>query len=87
MQYIQTFFIGIFVAAVIGGVWWLILFSGLIAILIKRSYVVLTMGAVLDLWFITVGEQPFFYIGFYTVIFVVTTLCIEYIRARLLWTS
>ena len=87
MQCARNFFIGIFLAAVIGGLWWLILVSGIITLMFKRSYVVLCIGVLLDIWFTTTTGHPWFFTGFYTLIFIVTTLGSEFVRKRLLWAS
>lgn len=86
MNLLHIFFTGMFIAGVLMGSWWLALTSGLLALLLKRTYVVLLAGVILDLWFATVGDS-FFYIGFYTVTFTVATVVIERVRSRLFWAS
>lgn len=86
MKYLALFFLGTFAAGVILGVWWATLIAGALTLIIRRSYVVLVAGVLLDLWFATIGDT-IFYIGFYTLIFLTTTLIVEYVRSRLLWAS
>jgi len=87
MQCVRNFCIGIFLAAIIGGLWWLILISGVVSLILKRSYIVLVAGVLLDIWFTATVGHPWFYTGFYTVIFIGATLCSEFVRRRLLWAS
>lgn len=86
MKYLALFFIGMFAAGVVLGVWWVALVTGVLTFITRRSYVVLVAGVLLDLWFATAGDT-IFYIGFYTLVFLTTTLIVEYIRSRLLWAS
>lgn len=83
MNCLHTFFLGVFVAGILGGLWWLIVGSGLCALLVRRSYFVLSAGIVLDLWF----AYSTGFTGFYTVVFVLTTILVEYFRDKLFWTS
>lgn len=82
MKTIQSFLFGVFAAAIVGGVWWLILLAGFLALLVRQSYILLCVGVILDLWFAYNGI-----IGFYTVFFLLATILIEYFRQHLFWTS
>jgi hypothetical protein len=86
MSRLHYFLLGAFFAGVLLGSWWLVLGTGVLTLVIKRDYFVLSIGAVLDFWFATVGDS-FFSIGFYTAIFVLTTVIAETVRKRLFWVS
>lgn len=77
---------GMCVAAVFAGAWWLVIISGVGVLAIQRSYSILALGVLLDIWF-SVSGASFFYIGFYTILFLVTTVVFEFVRSKLLWTS
>ena len=82
----KTFLTGLFVAGVIGGLWWLTLLSGFLVLTRERSYFILGMGLLLDAWFFSAGT-PILFVGFYTLSFLCATICIEYIRDRLFWAT
>ena len=75
-----------FAAGLMLGTWWVVLAAGIAVLILKRSYVVLLVGVVLDLWFAAHGGV-FAYIGFYTAIFLVTTIVVETVRKKLFWVS
>lgn len=68
MRFVATFFIGIFTAALLSGVWWLSLIAGLIVLSFRRSYFVLFGGLLLDLLFAT-SSDTFAFGGFFTFLF------------------
>ena len=80
-QYIFTFSIGLLAAAVIFSVWWLTLAAGVMALMMRRSYSLLFLGIIFDLWF-GMWHGVFFF-GFYTIIFAFTTFVAERVKRRL----
>lgn len=77
---------GMLVAGLFVGSWWLVCISGLVILMMRRSYIVLFAGVILDLVFFSFGT-PVFFVGFYTLLFLIATIIFEYVRTRLLWTS
>ncbi len=87
MLYLRSVLLGVCIAGVLGGVWWIIVGAGVFRLLLGRSYAVLGIGVLLDIIFIHTSGTPFLFAGFYTPIFLLTTISTEAIRARMLWTS
>jgi len=86
MTALKIFFIGIFVASILGGLWWLCIFSGVTTLIIQRSYFVLVAAVMLDMLFAT-GINSVMYGGFYTLLFIGVTYVAEFMRSRLLWSA
>jgi len=86
MKSCHLFLLGIFTASAIAGMWWMIVLFGLASLLIQRSYFVVVTGLLLDFLFAVTGDAVFFG-GFYTSLFLVSTVLIEYVRNRLFWSS
>ena len=74
-----AFSIGVFLAGVVTGTWWLILVGGGIALCLRFSYTLIFAGVILDLFFLVVGESivPFFYTG----VFLAWALVCEWVRS------
>lgn len=86
MKICYFFLLGMFVAGVVTGAWWMIVIFGVVSLLFQRSYFVVVTGLLLDLVFAVTGDA-IFYGGFYLGLFLITTLLIEYVRNRLFWSS
>ena len=84
MNKLYAFFLGVVAVGVAFGVWWIVLVSGAAALLLKRSYVILFVGILLDLTHAPLGASWYFQ-GFYTVLFLLIALGAEHIRTRLIW--
>lgn len=80
--YLQALLFGVFFIGVVWGTWWLILLAGIFILIIHRSYTVLTVGLLLDVLTASNGIS-WAYIGFYFLIFLVTTLIVAFIKSRL----
>tara|TARA_B100000745_G_scaffold58094_1_gene34421 strand:- start:13729 stop:13989 length:261 start_codon:yes stop_codon:yes gene_type:complete len=86
MKYLYAFSLGLLTSSIIGGLWWLFMFSGIVALIAKRSYIVMFTGVLLDLVFAALGTY-WLYVGFYTIVFLITTIVVEFLRERVLWAS
>ena len=86
MKYLTLFFLGLFVSSVFWGVWWLFLLSGVATLITKRSYIVISVGVLMDIIF-AATDSAWIYTGFYTTVFLFTTLIVEFVRERVFWKS
>jgi len=86
MKYAFYAFLGTFLASIIMGSWWAILASGVVALIIRRSYPILFIAIVLDLWFSSSLSSPW-HIGFFTITFLLTTFVAENVKKRIFWGS
>ncbi|MAZ67475.1 hypothetical protein CL652_01755 [bacterium] len=82
MKLTHFFLVGVFTAGIMTGAWLFALLSAVMALILRRNYLVLSTGVLLDLWFATVGDS-FLYIGFYSAVFLATTVVAEAVRRRL----
>lgn len=87
MVYLRSSLLGVCIISVLAGVWWLVLISGVARLVLGRSYTVLTIGLLLDILFIHTAGTPLLFMGFYTPIFLLTTVLVESVRARVLWSA
>jgi len=83
MKELQLFLLGIFVAGIVLSSWWVIAVFGVLILLIRRSYLVLIVGVILDIIF-AIGLGSPFYGGFYTILFFGVTLIVEQFRSRII---
>lgn len=76
MQTLHATFVGACFAAVCMGAPLVAAALGIIALCISRSYIIIFLGAILDFAYAE-------HIGVFTLVFVLVTFCVEYIKARI----
>lgn len=84
MSALYPILLGGVAAGIMWGSWPIVLFGGIACLFVRRSYVILTLGVMLDLVLMISGEVVVVAF-FYTLSFFVATMSIEFVRERLLW--
>lgn len=84
MSIIHTALLGTITAGVVWGAWPVVFTVGILSLVVRRSYIVLCVGVVLDTVLVTTGDV-FVFPYVYSTVFILTTVIAERVRKHIFW--